>query len=345
MHEFILVAFCLDIYPGLDRESMGPSEREGSGEEDESMDPSEREGAGVEYESEVAKEDEAAATVVACTEEELAAEVAKEDEAAATNVASTADELAARNKMDGKVMTRTSPNSIILAVQILSSDARKEIIRLGFEQLLFVSLDAFRIREILRFLMNNTRQSSDGVEIKIGTTSLPVTLNVVAHVLGVPEGSDESLVFAQKQEEQTQIKQTVRVMLKLPADPEDGCEIMEDPCVEDKEKQKRKNMAIEGRIKVDYLYDVMREAKEAKECFFFVAFHTLPIPATDGYLTVHQMQAGMDLERIGRVNWRKVVLEQLRKGVKSWLESKAANISGPVTVLLVSINKTIIFHE
>lgn len=118
-----------------------------------------------------------------------------------------------------------------------------------------MSLNEFGNREILRFLMNNTHQSFDAVEIKIVATSLPVTINVIAHAFGVPEGSDESLDFAKKQEEQTKIKQSVHQMLKLPANTEKGNVIMDD-----KKKEHRKNMAIEGKIKVDYLLDVMNDA-------------------------------------------------------------------------------------
>ncbi|KAF2924916.1 hypothetical protein DAI22_06g014300 [Oryza sativa Japonica Group] len=102
----------------------------------------------------------------------------------------------------------------------------------------------------------------------------------------------------------------------------------------------------------------MEEAKETKDvelevkCFFFIAFHTLLLPKKDGYLTLHQMQAGMNLARIQRINWRKVLLNHLKDGVKSWWKSQAKStkpgakstkpggvasvyISGPVTVLLL----------
>lgn len=267
---------------------------------------------------------------------------------------------------DPKIHTRSSPNSVILAAQELSSDARNVVITAGFEQLLYMSLEGFGNREILRFLMNNTHteQTSEGVEIKIEGSKLPpITENVVAHVVGVPEGSGESLEFEQDTKKQGEIKKAVHNLLKLP-DSVDDCE----PIADEKKRDRKHKTIMNGKIGVDYLRDVMEEAKETKDvelevkCFFFIAFHTLLLPEKDGYLTLHQMQAGMNLARIQRINWRKVLLNHLKDGVKSWWKSQAKStkpgakstkpggvasvyISGPMTVLLVSIFKTIIFSS
>ena len=42
-------------------------------------------------------------------------------------------------------------------------------------------------------LLNNAREYFDGIEIMIGKKTLVITENVVAHVLGLPEGVGESL--------------------------------------------------------------------------------------------------------------------------------------------------------
>jgi hypothetical protein len=49
----------------------------------------------------------------------------------------------------------TSPGTVIKAVKILSPDGRKRVKELGFEQLLYVSLDAIENREIIMWLLNN----------------------------------------------------------------------------------------------------------------------------------------------------------------------------------------------
>ncbi|EAY99459.1 hypothetical protein OsI_21427 [Oryza sativa Indica Group] len=313
------------------------------------MGPSGREGSGEEVNLEVANMGEAAST------EEGDADAIKEDEAASTEEgdadatkegeASTAEV----EMKDPKIHTRSSPNSVILAAQELSSDARNVVITAGFEQLLYMSLEGFGNREILRFLMNNTHteQTSEGVEIKIEGSKLPpITENVVAHVVGVPEGSGESLEFEQDTKKQGEIKKAVHNLLKLP-DSVDDCE----PIADEKKRDRKHKTIMNGKIGVDYLRDVMEEAKETKDvelevkCFFFIAFHTLLLPEKDGYLTLHQMQAGMNLARIQRINWRKVLLNHLKDGVKSWWKSQAKStkpggvasvyISGPVTVLLL----------
>lgn len=165
----------------------------------------------------------------------------------------------------------------------------------------------------------------------------------------------------------------VRILLGLPADKEKVPDKekhkketlkrknKKDAMADEKEKKeelKRKNKwdAIEGNISIDYLYDVMETAQEAKDvdlevkCFFFITFNTLLMPSTNNYLDLAQMQAGMDLERIPKINWRKVVLNQMVQGVKAWNKPKkplrkSDNITGPVIVLLVSIFKAIIFHD
>lgn len=91
---------------------MGLFEREGSGEEES---PFESKGAGEEECPSESKE---------------SGEEYESDKAAATVVAST--------KEDGKIMVRSSPGSVILAAKKLPPDARKEVIQLGFEQLLYV---------------------------------------------------------------------------------------------------------------------------------------------------------------------------------------------------------------
>ncbi|XP_066160227.1 uncharacterized protein [Oryza sativa Japonica Group] len=322
-------------------ESMGPSGREGSGEEVNLEVANMGEAASTEEgDADAIKEDEAAST------EEGDADATKEGEASTAEV----------EMKDPKIHTRSSPNSVILAAQELSSDARNVVITAGFEQLLYMSLEGFGNREILRFLMNNTHteQTSEGVEIKIEGSKLPpITENVVAHVVGVPEGSGESLEFEQDTKKQGEIKKAVHNLLKLP-DSVDDCE----PIADEKKRDRKHKTIMNGKIGVDYLRDVMEEAKETKDvelevkCFFFIAFHTLLLPEKDGYLTLHQMQAGMNLARIQRINWRKVLLNHLKDGVKSWWKSQAKStkpgakstkpggvasvyISGPVTVLLL----------
>ncbi|BAH93305.1 Os06g0122600 [Oryza sativa Japonica Group] len=320
---------------------MGPSGREGSGEEVNLEVANMGEAASTEEgDVDAIKEDEAAST------EEGDADATKEGEASTAEV----------EMKDPKIHTRSSPNSVILAAQELSSDARNVVITAGFEQLLYMSLEGFGNREILRFLMNNTHteQTSEGVEIKIEGSKLPpITENVVAHVVGVPEGSGESLEFEQDTKKQGEIKKAVHNLLKLP-DSVDDCE----PIADEKKRDRKHKTIMNGKIGVDYLRDVMEEAKETKDvelevkCFFFIAFHTLLLPKKDGYLTLHQMQAGMNLARIQRINWRKVLLNHLKDGVKSWWKSQAKStkpgakstkpggvasvyISGPVTVLLL----------
>lgn len=130
---------------------------------------------------------------------------------------------AARKKMSYKkaghyrhIIMRTSPGSVSKAVQILSPNARIKVIELGFEQLLYISLDAIENREIVVWLLNHCEQSFGNVVIKIGEKILVITENVVAHVLGVPEGSGESLDFIPKKAPSA-ITEKVRLMLGLPA--------------------------------------------------------------------------------------------------------------------------------
>ena len=69
------------------------------------------------------------------------------------------------------------------------------------------------------------------------------------------------------------------------------------------------------------LCDVMKDAKENEnvvsyvKCFFLITFSTLLMSSTQHYLVVSQMQAGMELERIFKIIWRKVVLNLLVQGV------------------------------
>ena len=89
----------------------------------------------------------------------------------------------------------------------------------------------------------------------------------------------------------------------------------------EKEKKNRKKAAIEGTINISYLSNVMKDAKEAQnddlevKCFFFITFNTLLMASTQNDLDVFWMQAGMELERISKINWRKVVLNQLVQGL------------------------------
>jgi hypothetical protein len=118
-----------------------------------------------------------------------------------------------------------------------------------------------------------------------------------------------------------------------------------------KRNEKGKRAAIQGNISMDYIYDVMRETHETKDivledkCFFFIVFNTPLMPSTSFYLTIPQMHAAFDLERLGRINWRMDVLNHFAKCIRAWKNHKADNISCCVTLLLVSIFKTIIFHE
>uniref|UniRef100_A0A0E0MQJ1 Ubiquitin-like protease family profile domain-containing protein n=1 Tax=Oryza rufipogon TaxID=4529 RepID=A0A0E0MQJ1_ORYRU len=230
------------------RESMGPSGREGSGEEVNLEVANMGEAASTEEgDADAIKEDEAAST------EEGDADATKEGEASTAEV----------EMKDPKIHTRSSPNSVILAAQELSSDARNVVITAGFEQLLYMSLEGFGNREILRFLMNNTHteQTSEGVEIKIEGSKLPpITENVVAHVVGVPEGSGESLEFEQDTKKQGEIKKAVHNLLKLP-DSVDDCE----PIADEKKRDRKHKTIMNGKIGVDYLRDVMEEAKETKD--------------------------------------------------------------------------------
>ena len=111
---------------------------------------------------------------------------------------------------------------------------------MSFEQLLYMSFEAFDNREILRLLMKNTQVSFGGVEIKIGTKILIVKENVEAHVLGVPEGSSESLVIGQRKALQGTILQAVRIMLGLHGNKEKVFGFMEDEENNDMEEKLRK---------------------------------------------------------------------------------------------------------
>lgn len=237
---------------------------------------------------------------------------------------SAADE-AARKKSNKKIVIRTNPGKLIEAVKILSQNGRLKVIELGFEQLLYISLSSIEQKDIIVWLLNlcEAEESSDSVVIKIGDKILIINENVVAHIFGVPEGSGERLETLRKKE-QGQIKQKVGEMLGLSA---------------------------KDKISCDFLCDVMEGAHKNNDvelevtCFFLIAFNVLLMPSTDMYLSAPQMQAAMNLEKIRQINWRKEILYHLAKGVKARKISKTEttdNIYGPVTVLLVSIFKTII---
>ena len=114
-----------------------------------------------------------------------------------------------------------------------------------------MSFEAFDNREILRWLMNNNLVSSGRVEIKIGTENLIIKENVEAHVLGVPEGSSESLVIGQRKALQGTIVRAVRIMLGLPGNKKKVSKIMEVRRIMTwrmKRRKKRRRKRIEKRL-------------------------------------------------------------------------------------------------
>ena len=121
---------------------------------------------------------------------------------------------------------------------------------MGFEQLLYMSFEAFDNREILRWLMNNNPVSSGRVEVKIGTKNLIIKENVEA-VLGVPEGSSESLVIGQRKALQGTIVRAVRIMLGLPGNKKKVSKIMEARRIMTwrmKRRKRRRRKRIEKRL-------------------------------------------------------------------------------------------------
>ena len=122
---------------------------------------------------------------------------------------------------------------------------------MGFEQLLYMSFEAFDNREILRWLMNNNPVSSGRVEVKIGTKNLIIKENLEAHVLGVPEGSSESLVIGQRKALQGTIVRAVRIMLGLPGNKKKVSKIMEARRIMTwrmKRRKRRRRKRIEKRL-------------------------------------------------------------------------------------------------
>lgn len=215
---------------------------------------------------------------------------------------------------------RCSPVDVIKAGEALSPEAREKVQKLGFGNLLKISLNKLSSRGLVMWLMDKIDPDSMVINIKSGMT-LSITPDVVHLVLGIPHGDGENVLPFEYKE---QLAETTKLRADLKA-------------------QKKL-------ISIPDVLEVIKNSKDIElqvRCFLLILFNRLLLPTTSYYIGGKEIMMTKDLEKIGRIDWCNVVYEDLKRAIYLWkdgsITNKTKKILGCAVFLIVSIFITFLF--
>ncbi|KAL6639740.1 hypothetical protein ACP70R_022562 [Stipagrostis hirtigluma subsp. patula] len=110
---------------------------------------------------------------------------------------------------------RCAPRDVISVAKALSTEEKDTITKLGFGAFLSLNLKAVAKRDIIRWLLDNSRLEEDRIvmQIKSGET-LSITPEVIGLVLGVPSGTQSPVSSAGHTAEYKKVQEQLHFVQK-----------------------------------------------------------------------------------------------------------------------------------
>lgn len=221
---------------------------------------------------------------------------------------------------------RWSAKIVGSAVKILEKDPEaKRILQedLKFGNMMMVNLDTLRRRDIIETIYNNSQWDKEGGKIvtRINGVTIDVTIERIEQILGLPRGTEEGKSVTLPTSASNQV---IDLFLQ-----HGKCK----KAIPSAKKPTLKYMAI-GASDLLGLMDVV-DTKMKVRCFLMIVLNRLLIPSSGFHLNDRQAQIAWDLGSVEKIDWCKLVFEDLKDCIKN-RRNDTDNCSGCSIVLLVS---------
>lgn len=217
-------------------------------------------------------------------------------------------------------------------VKGMTEGMKEKVKKIGFGEILRFSFDALGDRDLVMFLMDSVK--FDPLRISVGDKELPLTADVVRCVLGLPFCGDPLPVISSSE------RSTYQHELRSQCD-KNGMNNLYT------ERQKifpkmKKYEALKPYEVPRWVVEEFAGRKDEDDwtlsCFLMTLFNALFFPTSNLDVLGHEYFYCFDLEKVGKYNWCRAVIDDLTDKVSKWqtVRKRATpSVQGCVVLLLV----------
>ncbi|CAD6207315.1 unnamed protein product [Miscanthus lutarioriparius] len=221
----------------------------------------------------------------------------------ATNIAST--DIAEDGAKHKSALSRSSLKTVSDVAKTLSKDAESHVRRVGFDAMLEYTLEKLETRELLMWISPEkyVLVNPEAVNNVLGT---PFNDNLADSVSGDKSGVLKAM-FDEFEAAGIKVDYVTRKFNKR---------------LNEFQTKVKKQISLEAlKQYMQWIKDNNKGSEKEAQVFFYILFNRLLMPSSDSNLTGKNILCG-DLEKIGTINWSKVICKHLKEGVIKRRERK-----------------------